>query len=482
MANLFDFESFINELRANDKKREVIELYESYYGPINPDLKKQVWYATYVKAFEDLYPEKNGVLVPVDLEKDFDWKVLFALITASFSSTFRFEKVENDPSGPLRLWIKVSSKKVDSGTIEKSLDELTSFQIIRLYEIYIEEQIDLQRIQAEELDSDGINEERRERLASLKKSLKRVSGEDDDEEDDDDEVIVYHYTSLKLFSEILQSRVLRATNVRFLQGRTEVKRWFDVFDKAVWEVKKRLLQSEDVDKALAFLEEIERQVSKAKNLETYIFSSSRCPDDERQFDLYGDGGKGVSIGFKRASLENRAFAINDILKVKRREVVEGLLHGYVEYDENKLVNDIKRQIDELLEDCKASHRSPNELLDSVSLSEHFAESCIRIYMRCQDAKDASYSSEKEYCFYWQQKKDNSLKAVDLAFEKGRILPYVNLEFGKERLPITEIIVGPRCDDSVLDDIRQVMEVMGYKDLTIRKSEIHSKKDTLEGKH
>ncbi len=470
MTNLFDFESFIERLRKHDKKREDIAAYESYYGTINPDLKKQVWYVNYVKAFENLYPEK-GVLVPKDLEDSFDWRVLFALVTASFSSSFRFEKVEDDPSGSLRLWIKVSSKSDDSDeavTIEKSLDELWSFQIYRLYEIYIEEQINLQRIQAEELESDGINEERRERLASLKKALNKVSGEEDEEE-----VIVYHYTSLKSFSDILQSKILRATSVRFMQGRTEVNRWFDVFDKAADEVGKRLMQSDDTDEGLAFLKQIGLHVKKARNLETYIFSSSRCPDDERQFDLYGDGGKGVCIGFKRYILEKRAFALNGIPRAKRREVVEGLLHGYVEYDGDRLVSDVKRQIDEILEDCKNSNKSPNEFLDSISLSERFVEKCIKIYMRCQDAKDASYSNEKEYCFYWQQMPDNLLKTVNVSYEKGGIVPYVNLEFGKEKLPITEIIVGPRCDDSVLDSIRQTMDVLGYKDLNIIKSKIRS---------
>ena len=470
MANLFDFDAFINELRANDKKRKTIDSYESYYGTIYPDLRKQVWYANYVKAFEDLYP-KEGVIVPDDLEDDFDWKALFALVTASFSSSFRFEKNEEDPSGPLTLWIKVSSKSDDSNevlTIEKSLDELWSFQIIRLYEIYIEEQISLQITQAEEPETDDLQKERNEHLALLKKALKKVNGEEDEED-----VIVYHYTSLKSFSEILQSNVLRATSVRFLQGRTEAKRWFDVFDKATGKVRKRLKQSNDADNSLAFLEEIGRQVNKAKNLETFIFSSSKSPDDERQFDLYGDGGKGVCIGFKRSTLENRAFAFNGSPRVKRREVIEGLLHGYVEYDGDKLVDDVMQQIDEILEDCKNSNKSLNEFLDSISLSERFIERCIKIYMRCQDAKDASYSSEKEYCFYWQQKKDNILKKIDVSFEDGRITPYVNLEFGKEKLPITEIIVGSQCDASVLDDIRQTMDILGYKDLIIRKSKKRS---------
>lgn len=476
MAYLFDFESFISELREKDGKREIISSYESYYGAINPDLRKQVWYANYVKALEDLYPEE-GILVPDDLEDDFDWRALFALVTASFSSSFRFEKNEKDPSGPLRLWIKVSSKNDETDeviTIEKSLDELWSFQIIRLYEIYIEEQINLQKSQAQYPELDALNKERKDHLVLLKKALNKVYGKVDEEE-----VIVYHYTSLKSFTEIMQSNVLRATSVRFLRGKTEVERWFAVFNKAAEEIRTRLEQSSDAGNSLAFLEEIGRQVNKARVLETYIFSSSRCPDDERQFDIYGDGGKGVCIGFKRITLQKRAFAINK--SPKQREVVDGLLHGYVEYDEDKLVDDVKQQIDVILEECKNSNKSPNELLDSISLSERFIDRCNRIYMRCQDAKDASFSSEKEYCFYWQQKNDNFLKTVHVSVDEGRITPYVNLEFGNEKLPITEIIVGPQCDDSLLDDIRQVMEVMGYKDLTIRKSEIHSLNGSLEGK-
>ena len=92
-------------------------------------------------------------------------------------------------------------------------------------------------------------------------------------------------------------------------------------------------------------------------------------------------------------------------------------------------------------------------------------------MRCQDAKDAKYSDEKEYCLYWQHKKDNPLKPVELSFEGGRILPYVNIDLGKSKLPITEIIVGPRCDDSVANNIKDVMAALGYNDVTVKKSEI-----------
>lgn len=464
---LFDFESFINELRDNDKKKEVVTSYESYYGTIDPDLRKQVWYVNYVKALEDLYPEE-GILVPDDLEDDFDWRAMFALIAGSFSSKFRFEKDNDNPSGPFRLWIKVSVKRDKSEevtTIEKSLDELWSFQILRLFELYIEEQINLQKVQAEEPDSEDIHKERKDHLATLKKALKQVRGQDEDD------VIVYHYTSLKSFSDILKSEVLRATNTRLLKERSDVGRWFGVFEKAFDEVRAKIKQSDDAGNNLAYLDLIGKQVNKTRDLETYFFSASRCPDDERLFDSYGDDGKGVCIGFKEVTLSDRAFANNKITKEKPRVVVEGLLYGYVEYDESILVDEVKQIIEEILEDCKAANKSPEEFFDSVSLSERFYEKCVRIYMRCQDAKDAKYSDEKEYCLYWQHKKDNPLKPVELSFEGGRILPYVNIDLGKSKLPITEIIVGPRCDDSVANNIKDVMAALGYNDVTVKKSEI-----------
>ncbi len=475
MAYLFDFEKYIEDLRGNEKEKNNIDSYESYYDKIGPDIRKQVWYSNYVRAFEDNYPQE-GILVPDDLKEDFDWKVLFALITASFSSTYRFEKNKDNPKEPLRLWIKVTGKSNESEeetTIEKSLDELWSFQILRLFEIYVVEQINLQKSQAEDPESDSIYKERKRLLAVLKKSLKKVYDQDEEE------LIVFHYTSLKSFSEILQSKVLRATNVKFLQRRTEVNRWFDIFDKAADEVRKRLNQSNDDPNSLSFLEEIGKQVNKARDLETYIFSTSKCPDDEGLFDLYGDKGKGVCIGFKRVSLSDRAFEFNKDPEKENREVIEGLLHGYVEYDEDKLIDEVKQKIDVILEECKGSKKSPKEFFDSVTLSKRFVEKCIRIYMRCQDAKDASYSGEKEYCLYWQQKKDNLLKAMNVTIDDGRIIPYVNLELGKDKLPITEIIVGPQCDDAVVENIQEVMDVLGYKDFLVKRSAIPLVKKSSE---
>ncbi len=467
MAHLFGFKEFINNLREDEGKKRIIEKYESNFGPIGADLKKQVWYTEYVKAFEAYYP-KEGILVPDGMEDDFDWKLLFALVTASFSSSYRFEKPEGIARKPWRLWIKVTGTKEDSGeevVVEKSIDELWSFQIMNLYRIYVEEQINLQNLRAEEPeDWEGVNETRNLKLDKIKNEVKKTTKQDEEE-------IIYHYTSVSTLTEILRSNKLRASDLRFLNDRTEKIKWFEVFDFATQEVYKKIDGKAKSDEKKKFLDEIGNRVRLYKNVECYKFCLSRLPDDKNQFVLYGDQCRGVSIGFKRQELVDRAFEFNADADQDANKLVSGMLHGDVEYDEQKLQKQIIKMIEDLLKFFNKSKKNTDSFLDSITLSEYFNKECNRIFMRCQDAKDDSFKSEKEYCLYWQQESDKRNKKVDLFHRKCRMIPFVTLEFGEKKLPISEVIVGPANNDDVFRNIKEVMELMGYENVNVRKSKI-----------
>ena len=147
---LFDFIAFINELRDNNEKKETIEKYEKLVGPIEGGVKDQVWFVEYLANFK---PTKY--LVPEELEKDFDRDLLQQLVLGSFSSDYEL-KVEKDKQSELYIAVKSWDQSV-----VKKVSELWSFQIQRLYEIYIEEQINLQVLKAEdENEKNAIEQER----------------------------------------------------------------------------------------------------------------------------------------------------------------------------------------------------------------------------------------------------------------------------------------------------------------------------------
>jgi hypothetical protein len=78
---LFNFAMFVQELRENPEKKEVVEKYEKFFGEISGDIQDQIWYKEYCSLFPS-----TKYLVPDELANDFDWNLLMVLVGSSFSS------------------------------------------------------------------------------------------------------------------------------------------------------------------------------------------------------------------------------------------------------------------------------------------------------------------------------------------------------------------------------------------------------------
>ena len=152
---LFDFPAFIEELREKKEKKETVEKYERLYWKIQWDIKDQIWYSEYLSQFS-----AHSYLTPEDLDDDFDWDILQKLVIWSFSSDYELKQDEKNWWWDLYIAVKSWDQ-----SIVKTVSELWSFQILRLYEIYIEEQMNLQILmKEEEEDREALISERDARL------------------------------------------------------------------------------------------------------------------------------------------------------------------------------------------------------------------------------------------------------------------------------------------------------------------------------
>ncbi len=137
---LFNFQTFIADLRENQEKKEVVEKFEKFFWPIVGEPKEQNWYKEYTSTFKSV-----AYKVPDELKDDFDRPFLMELVSSSFSSDWLIESIEWEEFPEfvisVQSWDQVVVKKVS---------ELRGFQILRLYEIYIEEQMNLQVLIAED--------------------------------------------------------------------------------------------------------------------------------------------------------------------------------------------------------------------------------------------------------------------------------------------------------------------------------------------
>ena len=148
---LFDFNAYIWELRENPEKKDIIEKYESAVWEISGWLKEQSWYKDYLCNFTS-----KQYKVPDELQNDFDWDLLEQLVLWSFSSDYELKAKEWEETPELYIAVKSGDQ-----SIVKKVSELRSFQIQRLYEIYVEEQINLEILrQWSEDEKNAIEQER----------------------------------------------------------------------------------------------------------------------------------------------------------------------------------------------------------------------------------------------------------------------------------------------------------------------------------
>ena len=161
---LFDYNHFLEELKEKEDKKEIVERFSKYYGSQD---KVSVYNAPFYKDYLAKFDLPLELCIPNDLDDDlFDFDLLAKLTVGSFSSQYKF-MLDEDPK-KVHLFIKVTS---GNQQVTKEISELWSFQILRLFEIYIEEQINLFSMMAEDED------EKRSVLAEQSVRLKMFKDE-----------------------------------------------------------------------------------------------------------------------------------------------------------------------------------------------------------------------------------------------------------------------------------------------------------------
>ncbi len=442
----FDFDIYIEKLR-NGFENEVINTYENFYGKVPLGIKNQVWYTDYVSKFIPYY---QAIEHPKGLTEDFDWELLFALCVSSFSSKFEIVKSNTiflDKS------FKSTFKIIATETLVKQLDELYAFQIERLFEIYVAEQIKLQSLIAEggQREMIDIYEERI-------KTLNYISNYDENfvliksGMVFKDDKILYHYTSFSTINEVLKTNSLRACDLKRLNDKNEHKIWFMVFEEAVASI----TSFNDSDRVLDILEFIKKRIDEYKKLDCFVTCFSKERDLLSQWRAYGDDGEGICIGFDSVELLNLLYQNNTTSQNF------SLLNGSLDYDYHRVCYDVRRKI---LDICKLYLESDmrfEEFSNQVDKLNTLNDICEQIFFRIQDLKDSSFFEEKEFRLFWQQDTKGQGKKVNTFEKNKRIIPFVELDFGNNKIPIKEIIVGPAVHEKqeTIEGIKKVLEHYG----------------------
>lgn len=171
---LFGFQQFVEGLREDEEKREIIDKFEGHYGsPLGKDISEMPFYKDYLAKFEIDDELMQRLKVPDELIDEFDYLLLLILVAGSFSSNYSFEHCDDTDKERLKISVQSGNQ-----SITKYLDDLWSFQIYRLFEIYVEEQMNLAiLINDSEAEKNAISKEREMRLVAFEKKVSNLNRE-----------------------------------------------------------------------------------------------------------------------------------------------------------------------------------------------------------------------------------------------------------------------------------------------------------------
>ena len=161
---MFDYQCFLDELRQheNPEKQAVV-------------LRRDLWSQALTIVEEPFFREYLSHFSPIayhtpeELEGDYDFNLLLILVAASFSSSYELLYDENEQP---ELLITVSSA---DQSVTKQIFELWSFQILKLFHIYLEEIINIHSLLVEdEFEAKAIQAERDEKVVNYKSKLYKL--------------------------------------------------------------------------------------------------------------------------------------------------------------------------------------------------------------------------------------------------------------------------------------------------------------------
>ena len=167
---MFDFQSIITQLK---EKHDGEEKFKKFIEGLNDNstIEDMPFYKDYLSKFEVERAFDDFNLTDVEdvlLSKD-DLFMLFRLIVASFSSSY--DILYDKQSKTIDLSISVKSSEQ---FITKKISELWSFQIMKMFDIYVNEQIELSIEDYDPEELEEFKDQRKIRLMIFEKKVRQI--------------------------------------------------------------------------------------------------------------------------------------------------------------------------------------------------------------------------------------------------------------------------------------------------------------------
>lgn len=422
MANyLFNYQEFVEELR-NDENKQVIQEYEKKVlngDRIVGDVKDQIWYKEYLALIP---PQKFRT--PEDINDIFDWDLLFQLIAGSYSSEYWLEPIKGSDLDELFVEVDKPAK------IKKKISELWSFQILRLFEIYCEEQMNVQIHLSESIEKEdkeeirAIEKEREEKLKPHRKIKDSVVNILSPPTENNNKV--YFYCSLESAFNIIKSSVIFSSDLSYMNDADELTFGIDILIAALQEIASKQKTDDELKGWInSFINNQDYRRELREHLKKdpiYISCFTRKHDDLNQWRAYGDNGYGVCLHFDFNMLLGDSgsddFYMDDVIYLHDGSKVSENIKLDKWIDELETIEEMFKRFYDSLE---ANTSDFSAILQSNTIP-YYIKRRIRFY------KNITFKEEEEFrqvCLNENEKYQKKIRV-----RKEYLVPYIELPLRK----------------------------------------------------
>lgn len=239
--------------------------------------------------------------------------------------------------------------------------------------------------------------------------------------------LLYHYTSFSAFKQIIESKSLWATHVKYLNDSEEFSHAFSLAETYIDEHLAKASQGDTtLGKAI-------RANFSSRSLTACVASFSEESDALSQWRAYSHGGVGVCIGF-RATLFQKIIGVHQSSSERLMQCI------YEEKEKRLEIERLLREPIRLMHD--GGWRSSID-----KMAECVSELVVPLILNAPRFKHEAFRSEKEwrYVRHAVEQDSMSLKATpwDFRANDSYLIPYTNVDLAEvEPLELTEVIIGP----------------------------------------
>lgn len=175
--NCFGLKGYAGDYPSTQEQKDNIKEYIAQYGlEWDTPIEKHPFYKDYLSKFRI---DWKVATPPEVLMSAREKNLLVRLVLGSFSSSYSLaltERWKANPTGKAEVDLRISVKS-DGRYISKTVSDLWSFQIRRLFSIYIDEQINLLMAADDEDDMEEYREEQQKRLQGYADKMKDISSD-----------------------------------------------------------------------------------------------------------------------------------------------------------------------------------------------------------------------------------------------------------------------------------------------------------------